>query len=176
MVLKYALIDADNIIRNVIDYDGSSQYKPPAGLRLQQVESWLDIGHNANDPEPPPPPFVPESQDRILADLAAHRYAIQNSSVVINTHRFKTDAESRLALLAVFSVAATNSAFKVNWKMSDGTFVTLDQAGILAAGQGVLGFVQACFDAEKTLRDNVANYTTSAAINADFDKAMGGLV
>lgn len=109
---------------------------------------------------------------QLLSALSAHRYAVENGGTIISGNAYKTDPESRLALTAIFVIAATNNAFTSNWKMADGTFVTLSSAQIIEAAQGVLAFVQKCFDTEKTLAANVANYPTSAAIVAAFDTAM----
>lgn len=41
MTIYYLLIDENNIVQNVINYDGTSDYTPPFGLRLITSEhSW----------------------------------------------------------------------------------------------------------------------------------------
>lgn len=173
MALKYALIDADNIIRNIIEYDGVSAYKPPTGLRVQQVEDWLDIGHNANDPAPPPN-TTPETQAQILATLAAHRYAIQNNYVSIGGVRYRTDPESRLALSQIIISMILNPAFVVNnYKMYDGSSQMLDKAALVNIWTQGGAFLQACFDTEETLKTNISQYATGNAIIAAFDATIG---
>jgi hypothetical protein len=49
--MKWALVDSDNIIQNVIAYDGADEYIPPQGVTLQQVNDWLHIGDNVNQPQ-----------------------------------------------------------------------------------------------------------------------------
>lgn len=57
--MKYALIDSNNIVQNVIVYDGVAEYAPAAGLALQQVNDWVNIGDNKNISEPTPPESAP---------------------------------------------------------------------------------------------------------------------
>jgi len=42
----YALIDSNNIVQNIIVYNGTAQYTPPAGLTLVPIPhgTVLDIG------------------------------------------------------------------------------------------------------------------------------------
>jgi len=49
--MKWALVNSDGIVQNVIVYEGAP-YTPSEGLTLQQVNSWVNIGSHINDPEP----------------------------------------------------------------------------------------------------------------------------
>lgn len=42
--MKFALVDEENLIVNIIVYDGESDYTPPAGLSLVQVSDEKQIG------------------------------------------------------------------------------------------------------------------------------------
>lgn len=44
--MKWALVNAENIIQNLIEYDGEQAYAPPDNLTIQQVNDWLNIGDN----------------------------------------------------------------------------------------------------------------------------------
>lgn len=46
--MKWALIDNQEIIQNIIAYDGVSEFLPPEGLTLNQVNDWCLIGQNIN--------------------------------------------------------------------------------------------------------------------------------
>ena len=50
--MKWALVDSNNIVQNVIVYDGVSPYTPPDSLSAQQVNDWLNIGDDINEPQP----------------------------------------------------------------------------------------------------------------------------
>jgi hypothetical protein len=49
--MQWALVDQNQIIQNLIMYDGVSKVVFPEYLTLMQVNSWLKIGDNINLPE-----------------------------------------------------------------------------------------------------------------------------
>ena len=49
--MKWALVDRNNIVQNVIDYDGTSTYTPLSYLTLEQVNDWINIGDNKDKQE-----------------------------------------------------------------------------------------------------------------------------
>lgn len=53
--MKYALVNASNVVENLIIYREGSQYTPPAGLTLRQVNDWVKINDDADINEPLPP-------------------------------------------------------------------------------------------------------------------------
>lgn len=60
--MKWALVDDSNIVQNIIIYDGKSNYTPPKGFSLRQIEDWIEIGLNADLPENQKPrPAIPDS-------------------------------------------------------------------------------------------------------------------
>lgn len=44
----WALVDSNNIVINKIVYEPSSNYVPPVGCSLREINSWVDIGMNAD--------------------------------------------------------------------------------------------------------------------------------
>lgn len=50
--MQWALVDKNNIVRNIIMYDGESPYTPPDWLTLMQINSWVNIGDNIDIPPP----------------------------------------------------------------------------------------------------------------------------
>lgn len=113
--------------------------------------------------------------DRILADVAAHRYSVQNGGYTYNplSATFKTDAESRLALLGIWTVANANSEFSVsNWKLANGTFIPLSNSQIIAVGNAILAFIQKCFNSEENIKANISSYSNSASAISAFNNLM----
>lgn len=49
--MKYALIDDNDIVQNIIAYDGFSPYNP-SPLILTQVNNWINIGDHKDAAEP----------------------------------------------------------------------------------------------------------------------------
>ena len=47
--MKYALIDSQGKVENIVVYDGKEPYKPAEGLALVEVNDWLEIGQNKDD-------------------------------------------------------------------------------------------------------------------------------
>lgn len=59
--MKWALVDSQNKVSNVIAYDGESPYEPPAGLNLREVNNWVDLGMDADIPFEQVPKPIPKS-------------------------------------------------------------------------------------------------------------------
>lgn len=49
--MQWALVDANNIVQDLIVYDGHAVYTPEAGLELMQVNDWIGMG-DAADKQP----------------------------------------------------------------------------------------------------------------------------
>lgn len=47
--MKWALVDDAGIVINVIEYNGTSLYTPPAGVSLQQVDESINIGDHIDN-------------------------------------------------------------------------------------------------------------------------------
>jgi hypothetical protein len=60
--MKWALVDAGNVVKNLIVYDGVSRYIPPDGLSIIQVNDWVEIGELVDKAEPSPVVSDPEDQ------------------------------------------------------------------------------------------------------------------
>lgn len=53
--MKWAEVDENDIVVNTIVYDGIAELPGlPMGIRVIQINDWLNKGDNINDPEPPP--------------------------------------------------------------------------------------------------------------------------
>lgn len=57
--MRYAIINTDNIVRNVVDWNGSDEWSPPPDTTLVELgdrtcgPGWIYDGHNFT---PPPDP------------------------------------------------------------------------------------------------------------------------
>lgn len=60
--MKWALVDAQNIVKNIIVYDGVSPYRVPDGLSLMQINDWVGREEPVNK-EAPLPPSRPSDED-----------------------------------------------------------------------------------------------------------------
>lgn len=51
--MKWALVDSNDIVQNIIVYNGISPLNlTGTELTLEQVQLWIEIGMNINTPEP----------------------------------------------------------------------------------------------------------------------------
>jgi hypothetical protein len=64
---------------------------------------------------------------------------------------FSTDETAQAKLTAAVVASVLDNAYQLQWKLADGSFALLDHAALIAAAQGVRTHVQACFDSEAAL-------------------------
>lgn len=50
--MKWALVNNENVVMNVVDYDGVSSLEPIDGLQLLEVNDWINIGDSIDMPQP----------------------------------------------------------------------------------------------------------------------------
>lgn len=84
--MRWALVDKENICQNVIVYDPDSDYEPAEGLKLLEVNDWINIGDSIDKSEPQPPPVddaerKAERNKRYSGDMAiVGAYEIEKKS------------------------------------------------------------------------------------------------
>ena len=79
----------------------------------------------------------------------------------------RTDERTRTLLTAAAVRAASDPSYEVaNWKTSDGSFITLTNAMILALDQAVRDFIAAQFAKEASLSAQIDNAATPEEVNA----------
>lgn len=72
--MKYALIDSNGLIQNLIVHNPSSSYTPPSGLAIASVNDWLHVGQHITDAAPTSTPLT--GNDLIHAQLLALENAV----------------------------------------------------------------------------------------------------
>lgn len=120
-------------------------------------EEALKISYD-NDPE------------RIVEYLSSYRYDKEEGGVEIDGITIQTARGSRADLIGARIKAKEDDTYVIQWKTDNG-FVTLDAATIIVIANAAEAHVQKCFAAEKTVIDNISNYSTFAEIEAAFDAA-----
>ncbi len=102
-----------------------------------------------------------------LAALAERRWQAETGGIVIGAVPIKTDRESVSKLTAAYIKAKEAPDFVIsNWKVTEGVFVTLDAATLIAIGDAVTAHVQACFDREAALSAQILAAADTAALAA----------
>jgi hypothetical protein len=93
---------------------------------------------------------------RLLAELAERRRRAETGGAFVGGMGFSTDAASQAKLTAAVVASVLDNDYRVRWKLSDGSFASLDHAALIAAALGVRAHVQACFDREAALAQDIA--------------------
>lgn len=109
-----------------------------------------EITETPHDPVP-----LDQLRDDMLDRLAGRRWIAETGGVIVGGAPIKTDRESQAVLTGAFVQASSNPAFTVRWKVGRAMFVTLDAATILSIGNAVTSHVQACFNREDELTDEI---------------------
>jgi hypothetical protein len=81
-------------------------------------------------------------------EIAAWRYIEETKGVYINGNLISTTRESQTSLSAAYTSMKDGFISTVNWKMNDGSFVSLDLNTITVIAQAVVNHIQSCFDRE----------------------------
>ncbi|TWC15224.1 MULTISPECIES: DUF4376 domain-containing protein [unclassified Pseudomonas] len=99
-----------------------------------------------------------------VALIAAARFDYEVAGTLINGMSISTDRTTQNKLFGAALRAGRNADYVIDWKLSDGSFVTLTSAAILALADGVCDYVQACYAREAAL--------LIALNNGSFTEAM----
>jgi hypothetical protein len=97
-------------------------------------------------------PTLDEIRAARLAELANLRWEKETGGTVFNGMPIATDAVSQTKYIGAVVGAQIAPNAVINWKMADGTFVSLDAQAITAVAMAVRAHVQACFDREAELK------------------------
>jgi hypothetical protein len=104
-----------------------------------------------------------------LAELAAHRWDVQNAGFEIGGITFLTDVEARsnlaAAALAAMLSAQVGDPYTVTWKSPHGP-IELDGAQVMGAARAMEAWVRGLFTREATLAARIAAMTDWQAVTA----------
>lgn len=137
----------------------STPTKPPK-LTGTQVARWTGEGweklSKAPEPDPAPAPDWP-------ALIAARRYVAEISGTTIQGMPIDTGRDSQALITGAALQAVIDPEYSVHWKTADG-FVDLTAQQVIGVASAVRAFVQACFNRESELLDQV----TDGSITGDM--------
>jgi len=113
----------------------------------------------------------------IFIDLVAYaanaRYRHASGGLTVSSISaipFYSDPVARNTLANAYEHVKSMPGSSIDWKLSDGSFVTLDEAALSAAVTAMSTFVQSCFTCESETQDNIGSgtITTHAQVDAAF--------
>ena len=84
--MKWALIDSNEIVQNLIEYDGTEKYSPPDDMSLVQVDDWVEIGMYS-DADKPPVTIEDDASIKIRRNLALSKDLSLRASFRIEKRR-----------------------------------------------------------------------------------------
>lgn len=120
--MKNYLVIKNNIVENIIVWDGESEYDPGEGYELVEQVGNEGIGWNRSDNgdfSPPPEPLVPALITYCLVDIKTKKVIdfkkIQQTN---NNFNFLPGFDSSNAL-----VKCDNEDVQIGWKFIDGEFI-----------------------------------------------------
>ena len=110
----------------------------------------------------------------LIAYTANARYNHASGGVVVTSLGgsvpFLSDPQSRNTVNSAYDYMILKGTGTVQWKLSDGTFVTLDKTKVTTLMNDMAGFVQSCFATEASTMASIGGgtITTQAQIDAAF--------
>lgn len=108
-------------------------------------ELWLNQG---NKPEPAPAVDL----SKIIAE---RRYRAETGGITFNNLQISTEDRSKLLISGAALEAVIDPDYVMQWKAGDG-FISLNASQVIAIARAVRSHVQACFDRESELLENLS--------------------
>ncbi len=99
------------------------------------------------------------------AKISEARWRAETGGITLNGTEIATDRESQALLTGAVLKAKDDPAYSVRWKAKNGWF-QLDSATLIAVADAVRAHVQACFDKEKQLQEQIDVAETAAELEA----------
>lgn len=168
----------------VSDFDAAGQVIPDSAAPTHiLVERWADVAPSElhtlategvsfdgtkvivtrtwNDP---PAPTTAQLYDH----LRDKRKAVEEGGCPFSTVVLTTDPQSQAKITAAYFRAMNDAGYSVPaWKIAPGTFVSLDNTTLRAIGVAVGNHIQACFDKEAELSEQIAAGTLTTYAQID---------
>jgi hypothetical protein len=111
-------------------------------------------------------------KEHLKSKLATRRWAAETAGITIDDLVYSTDRESQIkyTAIAVAISQADPQTWSVNWKTSDGQFITLNSTQMMYRTNIVMGYVQGCFNREYAIQSEIeACSTVEELLLVDID-------
>lgn len=165
--MKWALVDSDSIIKNIIIYDGISEYSPPDGLNLTQVEDWLNMNEHIDSPQP----SLSIEQQRLFAlqNLLIKRDMVINSGIIISGNKYSTDNENLNMMLQSISIQSfgISSIFPMDWILYDNSTINISFDDIKDVASQISSMKQDCYVNYSSLLSEINSSDEPLSVNID---------
>ena len=102
-----------------------------------------------------------------LKELAAQRYNVECGGITVpGIGHVATDRQSQSMITGALTYVTMVSAQTIDWKLTDGTFVTITLPQVQELASAVGGHVQTCFAHEHTLKQMITHASTDDDIHS----------
>ncbi|MDX2308094.1 MAG: DUF4376 domain-containing protein [Hyphomicrobium sp.] len=107
---------------------------------------------------------------RLVTYAADARWRKQTGGITVSGIPVRTDDKTRAEIAQARTDASFDAAWTTEWKLSNGSWVTLNAATITAIHAAVSAHIRDCFATEKAVAASIASgtITTNAEIDAEF--------
>lgn len=110
-------------------------------------------------------PVVPaHTPEELKAKIAERRWRQVQAGTDADGIHIDTSDASQVKITGASMTATIDSTYTCNWKTADGTWVTLNATQILAIAKAMRTYIQACYDREKALAEEVDAGTFTEAM------------
>jgi hypothetical protein len=124
-----------------------------------EYQAWAALGNT-----PAPANTLSKLKEAALQALADRRWRAETRGISVNGSPVATDDKSQAKLVGACLAATLDASCSVQWKVADRGFVTLDRDQIIAIAQAVRTHVQACFDREAALAEEIQSASDEQAL------------
>lgn len=162
-VIPYTeLFDGYNIVERWIEASPTTEIDTKIGESIEFRTDKIVVVYEYSLPE------LEVFQNFIKSKVATKRWEAETTGVVINENHFATDRESQSKYTAI-EVAITHAdplTWSINWKTSNGTFITLNAEEMMVIIDDIEQYIQDCFNKEYELQQQIDACTTLEQVMA----------
>ena len=98
--------------------------------------------------------------------FASKRYDVEVSGIDVGGLPVRTDRLTVARIYQANSLAVADPAFTTDWKIGDGSFITVDATLIASIADAITSHIQTSFTREKTINEEITAATTIAELQA----------
>jgi len=97
---------------------------------------------------------------------AAKRYNVEVGGINVGGLPVRTDRLTVARIYQANSLAVADPTFTTDWKIGDGSFITVDATLIASISDAITSHIQTSFSREKTINEEITAATTLAELQA----------
>lgn len=165
MMKNYARI-YDGIVYEILETDADISEMFHPDLVWVEVPDGADVAcgwtYAAGKFAAPVVP-APTAED-MKAKIAERRWQQVQAGTDADGIHIDTSDTSQVKITGASMTATIDSTYTCNWKTADGSWVTLSATQILAIARAMRVYIQACYDREKALAEEVDAGTFTEAM------------